>query len=223
MRSINNGYDFTPDFNQQQSYALGLLWADGWMSETKGFRAKHLRIEVLQTDFEDFRLPLSLIGNLTEKPRLRKGRTKPVSSAYITNKALCEWLFNNDFKQKSTVSPTKLLTHIPKQYHKDFMRGWIDGDGCFYVNHKNHCFQFVLAGTYQQDWIEFEKFLKLNGINYNIIQKTQIQNEKENKCSILRITKRESLLRLRTAIYSEADCFLKRKRDKAFAIPELKR
>jgi hypothetical protein len=221
--SRNKGYNFIPDFNQDQSYALGLLWADGWMSQTKGFRAKHLRIEVLEADFEDFRLPLSLIGNLTEKPRLRKGRTKTITSAYITNKALCEWLFYNDFKQKSTISPTKILSNINEQYHKDFIRGWIDGDGCFYINKKNNCFQFVLAGTYQQDWSEFEKFLLKNDISYKIVQKIQIQNERENKCSIIRITKRKCLLRLKELIYDNANCFLKRKRDKAFEIPKLKR
>ena len=217
--SRNDGYNFSPNFNEEQSYALGLLWADGWMSENKGFRAKHLRIEVLQEDFEDFRFALSSVGKLTEIIRLRKDRKKPVVSALISNKGLCEWLFNNDFKEKSIKSPIKILSHINKKYHKDFMRGWIDGDGCFYVNIKNNCFQFILAGSYEQDWTAFSNFLNENQIDYKIVNKKQIQNGKENKYSILRITNRNSIIRLKQLIYQDANFYLKRKREKAFQIP----
>jgi hypothetical protein len=221
--SRDNGYDFFPNFNQEQSYALGLLWADGWMTQSKGFRAKYLRIEVLQEDFQDFRFALSSVGKLTERIRLRKDRKKPVVSACISNKALCEWLFNNDFKEKSMKSPVKILSYINKKYHKDFMRGWIDGDGCFYVNIKNNCFQFILAGSYEQDWTAFSDFLNENQIEYKIVNKKQIQNQKENKHSILRITKRNSIIRLKELIYENADFYLKRKHDKAFQIPLNKR
>lgn len=220
--SSTDGYDFSPNFNEEQSYALGLLWADGWMGQTKGYRAKHLRIEVLEEDFQDFKSALSSIGKLTETVRLRKDRKKAVISALISNKALCEWLFENGFKNKSVQSPINILSHINKQYHKDFIRGWIDGDGCFYVNEKNNCFQFCMAGSYEQDWISFIKILNILKIKYTYKKKTQIQKEKVNKYSIIRITGLNNLKIFIDYVYKDANFFLKRKYEKAFIIKNRK-
>lgn len=212
---------FIPNFNETSSYALGLLWADGWMSyNKKGFNGKHLRIEVVSQDFEDFKDSLNTLGKLTSSERQRNGRQKQ-TIALITNSGFCEWLYEKGFMDKSRISPCEVLKSIPSQYHRDFMRGWIDGDGCFYIHEKNRTYQFVLAGTYSQDWTAFTGFLNTLKVKFSYRQKTQTQNGRENKCSIIRVTGIENLNRLVNAVYhSEASNFLKRKKEKAKSIPD---
>ena len=218
-----DGYDFTPDFNDINAYALGLLWADGFMVQQKGYRSKNLRIEVLEDDFIDFRESLSSLGKLSVTTRLRKNRTRKITRGVMTNKGLAEWLYERGFKEKSKISPCKILENIPIEYHIDFMRGWVDGDGCFYINNKNNMYQFYMAGSYDQDWTAFIKFLERHDIFYTYKQKTQFQNDRENKCSVIKILRRDDLIKIRDILYENANCFLKRKRDKAFSIPFKKR
>jgi len=206
---LNEEYLYKPNFDESQSYALGLLWADGWLSNTKR-RSRNLFIEVVESDFMDFLPSLFSLGKVSTYRRERLGRS-PQASAMITNKSLCEWLFNLGFKDKSTISPTKLISFIPDPFVKDFIRGWIDGDGCFYVNEKNKSYQFILAGAYNQDWSSFLSVLDSLKIKYTVKNKIQVQNGKENKGSVVRIVKREDLIKLIDFIYNEPKHFLKRK------------
>lgn len=219
--SFKERYEFTPNFNGINSYALGLLWADGYLRfNKKGFRGKHLGIEVLAKDFEDFKSSLSTLGNLTTRDRQREGRQKQTIGT-ITNLGLCEWLFERGFKDKSKVSPCGILKAIPAQYHRDFIRGWSDGDGCFYVNNKNNTYQFTIAGSYDQDWSAFINFLNTLEIKFRYKQVTQIQNGRENRSSYIRITNIGDLNKLTNAIYyNEVENFLTRKKEKAFSIPD---
>jgi hypothetical protein len=217
-----DGYDFTPNFDNINAYALGLLWADGYIVHQKGYRSRCLHIEVLEEDFGDFKESLGTLGKLTTSTRLRKNRTKKVTRGIISNKGLAEWLYMMGFKEKSKISPCKILEHIPVEYHADFMRGWIDGDGCFYINEKNNCQQFYMCGSYEQDWKAFENFLNLYDINFIYKQKIQIQNNKENKGSVIKILRKNDLIKLRGIIYNNDGVSLKRKKDKAFLISPLK-
>jgi hypothetical protein len=219
----NSNYDYEPQFNELNAYALGLLWADGFMHHNKKYKSKYLRIEILQDDFMDFEAALSSLGKLTHGTRLRKNRTRPITSALISNKNLAEWAFNLGFKQKSQISPCAILENISKEYYRDFIRGWIDGDGCFYINSKNNIYQFYMCGSYEQDWTAFENFLNAHQISYIYKQKIQIQNNRENKCSVIKILKRNDLIKLREILYTNTFTFLKRKKEKADLIPALMR
>ena len=213
-----NGYEFVPNFDESQCYALGVLWADGWLVSPKICRAKRLGLDIIYEDFEDFKESLSTLGKLYFKSRKRKNRKLQMTSR-ISNKGLCEWLFNIEFKNKSNISPNKLLEFIPQEFTKDFIRGWIDGDGCFYINVKRSMSQFIIAGTYNQDWSSFTRILDMIDIKtYKVVQKKQIQNGKENRGSIIRITNRKDITKLFYYIYNDPKHFLKRKYEKCLQI-----
>jgi hypothetical protein len=213
---LDHKYGYVPNFDKTQSYALGLLWADGWLTKPI-CRSRNLAIEVLESDFIDFEESLSSLGKVTVRKRHRNGRN-PQAGALITNKNLCEWLFEIGFKDKSIISPNKLMSFIPEKCKKHFIRGWVDGDGCFYVHEKNNTFQFIIAGSYEQDWSSFIEILNTLKIKYTYKQKTQIQNDRANKCSIIRITGLKNLKVFIDYIYDDADFFLKRKYQKALII-----
>jgi hypothetical protein len=98
-----------------------------------------------------------------------------------------------------------------------FLRGVIDGDGCFYINKKTNQTQFSLAGSYNQNWNYFTDILNSLNIKYNI-KKSKIKKEgKIHKSSVVRITKRNDIVKLGDFVYVnyEMDKMgLKRKYDK---------
>ena len=205
-------YIYEPNFDETQSYALGLLWADGYMTKST-CRARNVAIEVVEADFYDFLPALESLGKVCVSKRTRENR-KPQAKAHISNKALCEWLFNAGFKDKSLVSPVGILNFISKDFVKDFIRGWIDGDGCFYVNEKNKQYQFSISGTYYQDWTSLTRIFDKLNITYKYWQQKQTQNGKENSYSYIRIINRPCLIKLIDFIYDNPKHFLKRKFDK---------
>jgi len=203
--------DFTPEFDDMQSYALGLLWADGYLYVNK---SRSLKFSCVEKDFYDFEHSLSKLGKLSYLKRTRIGR-QPQIDAYIRNYGLTKWLFDNDFCNKSKISPNKILENIRKEYHKDFLRGWIDGDGCFYVNLKRKMFQFSISGTYEQDWTSLTNLLDDIGVSYKIDRR--IRHEK-SKSSTVRSCGYKNINKIVKYIYNNHSMCLKRKYDKAMII-----
>jgi len=68
-----------------------------------------------------------------------------------TNKNICSFFKEMGKYPHSIDSHEKILNHIPKEYHPYFLRGLIDGDGNFYINLENYCYQFSIASRYEQD------------------------------------------------------------------------
>lgn len=130
------------------SYILGLLWADGWISKKKG---NYVAMETLDADYY---FPIFQKLNKKWKISYRKQplNDKITGRIDLSDKILWEFLKVNDYDIKSYNPPTKILSIIPKQYHSCFIRGWVDGDGCFYYNYKNSLAQFSITSTYEQNW-----------------------------------------------------------------------
>ena len=81
---------------------------------------------------------------------------------------LYDFLYHNDYNEKSFVSANKILNKIPKELHKFFILGLFDGDGHFNVVKKTKQAEWVISSTYEQDWGYLESFCKENNIEYSI-------------------------------------------------------
>lgn len=197
-----------------QAYSLGLLWADGYFLEKRN----ELRLEVTTEDFKDFQSPLMSLGRLEIALRQRPNRQHQ-TRATIRDKKLCMWLKTMDFLNKSLDSPTKILNFLDEKNKVAFLLGWSDGDGCFYANKKNKCYQFVMAGSFEQDWTALEGVLKKLEIKYKI---NKVESKNGNKSSGLRITGLYNLSKLISHLYSLEDerMGLSRKKEKAAIISE---
>lgn len=193
--------DFNPKFNSIQAYALGLLWADGYLYQPKKIRAKKLALEVVSEDFKDFKVPLESLGKIIISTRNRPNR-KPQTCGLISNYGLCEWLSTMDYHTKSLDSPHKILTHLDTIYHRDFIRGWLDGDGCIYYNIQNKCCQISISGQYEQDWKLLSSYLQSLNISHNI---RRLENKKHQKHSILMITGIKNVKSIINHVYHNND------------------
>ena len=195
-RSLNNwknyikkeeNYKVNPNFfincdTPESAYILGLLWADGTIYKDT------ITIECLEADmciFQSAFLKSGIWGSY-----IRKGRIsgKNMQILKTSNKKLADFLRNNDYQEKSLKSPNKILSLIPKNIRPYFFRGWIDGDGCFYLNEKHYCKQFYISGSFEQDWYSFEELCFALDIKFKIVR-----IKKKTKYSALRITNKKDI------------------------------
>jgi hypothetical protein len=207
---------FMSNFTKHSVYTLGLLWADGNIQENGV-----IRISCLKEDMVIFKKYLDMCGEWKYYEINRKG-SKPQLCAVTVNRKLTNFLYKYEYKTKSVSSPA-IVNLIPNNLKHYFFRGWIDGDGCFYVNKKNKCNQFSLVSTYEQDWNHLvEMLIELNIEKYSITKRIVIsKNNKENKSSSVRINNKIELKKLGDYIYKDFEIYnigLGRKYEKYLSI-----
>lgn len=200
------------------AYILGLLWADGYI-----YHPHRIEIECIKDDLITLLPFFNKTGQWGTYFRHRVNR-KEQMSILTSNKTLVNFLTQNDYIAKSEKSADKILSLIPDNLKHYWFRGIIDGDGCFYINEKNNCYQFSLASSYSQDWTYFEILCDKLGIKASIARRKQITRQgKENTSSIIRITDRKSITIFGNYIYNnykKDSMGLKRKYDKFMIIKE---
>lgn len=185
---------FMSNFTAESSYLLGLIWADGYLFSSS-VNSKGIKIECKSDDINCILSVFNSTGKWNQYFRERIGRSHQ-TIMHTTNNILYNFLKDYDFCEKSIKSPDKILSIIPMEYKKYFFRGWIDGDGCFY-QHK-HMRQFVIAGSYEQNWTAFENLCKKLSINFTLSRKLS----KNGNSSIIRFGGRESICKLHNYVYS---------------------
>ena len=177
------------------SYLLGLLWGDGSLGNTKNEgRNKYVYLGINTEDFEDISY---LFKNWHNSSRIRKNRTKGISEVKNYDVNFSSFLFKNGYADKSIKSPSLILKHIPDDLKHYFWRGYSDADGCFYVSKNKKTTQYALAGSYEQDWTDFEDLLKSLNIKYTI-RRAYLKN---SKYSAVRFCKKSHFIKFGEYIY----------------------
>lgn len=114
---------FFSDWSPEMAYVLGFIYADGNMSrDAYKIRINSKDVQIL----EDIKMAMKSTHPI-------KKECNEVGSWYtfmISNKSLYGDL------RRLGIFPNKSLTmrfpRVPKEYMKDFIRGYFDGDGCIY-------------------------------------------------------------------------------------------
>jgi hypothetical protein len=203
-----SNFEFRLD-NPKHIYLMGILWADGYLHNT----LNRLELSIVTEDFND-------ISNLFDVNywavyhRNRKKR-KPQTTIGLYREEVCG-IFRNEYNytEKSNECPN-FLDKIPVELLYYFIRGFFDGDGCFYISKDNKQKQCYLAGTYNQDWSWVETIFKELDIKYSIKQKIQKENQ---KYSVIYINK-NSIETFGNYIYHNYDSIgIKRKYEKFLKI-----
>jgi hypothetical protein len=207
-----NNFEFKLD-NPKHIYLMGILWADGYLHDNKN----RLELSIVTEDFNDIR-------NLFDTTcwaiyqRSRKDR-KPQTTIGLYREEVCN-MFRNEYNytEKSNRCPN-FIDKIPVELLHYFIRGFFDGDGCFYISKDGVQKQCFLCGSFNQDWSWIETIFNKLGIKYNIKQKIQKKNQ---KYSIVYIIKK-SIMNFGNYIYKNYDydnIGIRRKYEKFLKITE---
>lgn len=129
---------------KELAYWLGFFWADGYIRKDS-----ELVIEITEKDGIMLEPIFMRLASFKIYKRSREGR-KPQMSFYYRDKNIAQILKSLGKYSNSIESHEKILNYIPEKYRNYFIRGLIDGDGCFYTDSKH--VQFSITNSINYDW-----------------------------------------------------------------------
>lgn len=196
--------------NKHLCYILGLIWADGCVPIkdrnriTIGMKtADMLNVEWVFAKLGTWRKSIDYKGTIHEIIKFRK-----------SDKEFKNFLLENDYNKKSFMSPTKILSKIPHNNIKYFIRGVFDGDGCFFIKQYSYnkgCSTraATITSSFDQDWTYMINIMNKLDCNYHI-HKTITNKEKNHRGSTFRLSAGD-IIKFGNYIYSGDTFGLERK------------
>lgn len=190
-------------------YFVGYFWADGYIN-----RDKYCQMEIIKTDAIELQNIICNIIDYSVTERQRDNRQKQ-SCFYINNKELLHFFVDNGKYSNTVESHQKIFQQMPEGYDVYFLRGLIDGDGCyskvFDKRSNTVSIQFNISGRFEQDW----DYLKIVLQKFGLTTRVKRRTHKNSKSSILLCTDTDKICDFYNLLYSNNDgVYLTRKKDK---------
>ena len=210
-RKFNKEY-FAKIDNPIKAYYIGLIFADGWIVHNECTRNYELGISLQSQDKYILDKLNDEIGGVHKIYHINpKSKTINGVDTISGDQDVLRIYSKNIVEDLIKLGITENKSHndnypaIQQEFFYDFLRGYIDGDGCYYC-HQNKlnmnitCSSMIVLQYIQQRLLD-------DGIV------TSVYKEKEYKCRLI-CCKRDSILLLLDKIYNvENTIFLKRKYD----------
>ena len=218
----NMGYSKTRKFNKRyfheidsdiKAYLFGFIFADGYVICRKETRNYEFAMQLQSQDkyiLDTLNNELGGVHNITHKnPQDKIINGVPTRSGHTDVLRVYSKDIVNDLIKHGVV-PDKthnyMLPKVPNEYFFDFLRGYIDGDGCYYDNHGYIGMHITCASVEILEWVKL--MLDEHGIS------TSIYKEKDLKYR-LHCTNKESVKTLVEFLYHDNfSLCLSRKYDK---------
>lgn len=132
----------TLEINEETSWLLGLFLAEGWTDNTKH------RKTITITLGDEPNLINKLIGiikkHLKVNPNFRYMKNQKGCQITFTHQLLSEMISKDFYINEKHYSHTKKIPYwindIGKENIISFLKGYFDGDGCFFENNEKSCF-----------------------------------------------------------------------------------
>lgn len=148
--ALNENYFEVID-NEFKAYWLGFLYADGYNKFKP--EKKESRIEICLCD-EDKEHLVKFKNSIQTNYEIREKNVKGTDKIYKQQRiSMTSFKMSKDLNDKGC-TPNKSLTLtfpnetiVPKEYIRDFIRGYFDGDGCVHVNVDTKHFSLGFVGT----------------------------------------------------------------------------
>lgn len=192
--------------NQDKAYILGFLYADGSMTQDK-YRTS---ITLQERDKEILEKMSNAIGNKNGLGYIPNNHDT-WQNCYIlriNSKRVCDALYYHGLIPKKSLI-LEFPLNFPFKYYKDFLRGYIDGDGCIGASNCSKNIRVDIISTRK-----FCETAKLFIENYLHINCYFSRTEKNNITTTLTIGGRIQSLKFLDWLYEDANLYLERKYQK---------
>ena len=200
-------YNLTDTFfekinTQEGAYILGFLYADGYINKDTGA----VSLTLQKRDLNILIKIREILGS-THPIKIFTSRQREYARYYICCKYMAECLSSlGCYKNKSRTLtfPEFLVGDLLRH----FIRGYFDGDGCFYISKRKQCFGFVGNVSFIED---LQKYLT------KTLRFTEVQLGTDSRTLWLRTygkSGRNNVVSFRDWLYKDATIFLQRKFDK---------
>ena len=180
-RKINSDY-FEKIDTPLKAYFLGFIYADGWIVYRPENYNYEFGMELQSSDvyvLEKLNYELgnqNIISNKPPHEGVICGKTihiGSIDSLRVYSKQLVESLMKNGIETNKSQKDTYPI--VKEEFFFDFLRGYIDGDGCFYGD-KNYTYMHITSAS-----IAPLQYLKDKLESYNIETKIYSENEKKHR------------------------------------------
>lgn len=210
LRELDINFETTKT-PKELAYFLGFFWADGYVRE----KDNNLLVEIVERDAEDLKPIFNRLATFSIYKRKREGRQVQITFRY-KSKELVNFFKSLGKYSHSVESHEKILSYIPESYQLYFIRGFMDGDGSFYMGSKGAT-QLSIASSIEQDW----EGLKTRLENYGLTLSVQKACTERGNSSHLRCTNSKLIRDFIKILYKIKDkIWLNRKYEKAMKIVE---
>ena len=214
IRKFDDGFFHeidTPD----KAYWLGLLYADGWVINNKDSATYEVSIELQDGDGYLLEQLAKAIGGV-HQVTYKHGVTDFNGYSYETDEAVLRIYSKkmvNDLIQHGVVPKKTKAEEYPKceRFLRDFVRGFLDGDGCIYIDH-TRCKPLTMV-HFTNSNIELLKYLNQK-INDELGITGTIYTEKDYKHRLMYFRQEDVRALLDWIYYDLSRPMLKRKHEK---------
>ena len=195
--------------SKEKAYWLGFIYADGYIVCNQHTATYELGIEI---NSQDNYLLKRLVYNLGNVHKVEYKHNYKSFNGYnyetdscilrIYSKQICQSLINLN------IVPNKTNSNLFPQnnnYFFDFLRGFVDGDGCIYVDKKNH---IMINFTNSNE--EFLSYIN-NKVNNLIGISGKIYKEKDKKYRLIYFRQNDIKILLDKIYDNKTDSYLIRK------------
>ena len=217
-KQLNSNYFEIID-TEEKAYWLGFICADGCVSWNKSSKSYSFKITLQQSDSDFLEQFIRAIdGDFHVKLKTAKVRFDGCYKEYdICEVAFRDKKFTSDLLKYFSPNKTEYLRipkQIPNHLVRHFIRGFSDGDGCFYCNLEKRDKSFEIVGKCYDMLLDIKNELSKNNISSEIYRKRKT-NFKLGIYNIKELVKFESYL------YDGATIFMNRKYIKSQEILKL--
>lgn len=191
MKSKINTQEFSKMNCPESVYLMGFIFADGHCRK----KSPQISIHMSTEDLNELLFIINKFGDWKTSSYISNGG----KSTYIqtTDKEFYDFFVNLDYKNKSYIEPTKILSIIPNDLKCYFWRGFFDGDATWTFKKGNYK-RFSIAGRFDYQWEEVIKLFHSLGIKKH----GMIRREREcGKSSEIALSSFESIETLGNYIY----------------------
>lgn len=211
-REINHNY-FNNIDTSIKAYFVGYIYADGWIQYDENRHNYELAMQLQVRDkyvLDRLNYELgdtSYLIYIPPKNSIIRGEVVKSGESYklrIFSKQIVSDLMNHGICLNK--SHCDIFPQIPKQFFFDFLRGYIDGDGCYWKS-KNNTYLHITCAS-EKSLSKLKEILS----TYNIA--TQIYKERDNKFRLMCTNINDMKLLVDYLYYSDDLFYLQRKFEK---------
>jgi len=204
---------------EKKAYWLGFIFADGYVCKNKT-GSRSLAVTLSAKDLEHVNLFARDI--LSSHPIHVRKYDYMRASIYIRSSVLCDALEKYDVVPNKTMTIRFPPNGIPNPLIRDFIRGYVDGDGGFYKNSSVTKSGYTISNpTFSVTGnIEFVSSMQLYLMEMCKLNKTKLDvRHKDNPGIVtMRYVGRKQVGRIANYLYDNSSTYMKRKRDVALSI-----
>lgn len=198
-RRFNNDYFHIID-SDIKAYFLGFIFADGWVCSNPQNRTYEFGMQIQSEDkyiLDKLNEELGGIHLITHNEPYTseiKGvvaHHKASDTLRVFSKQIVDDLITHGIEQNKTQKDKYPI--VDKDLFFDFLRGYIDGDGCYYMNARNKPYMHITCSS-----IEPLKWIQKKLLEYDIRTSLYMENERKYR---LHCINNGSMIKLISLIY----------------------